>query len=288
MNGRIFDGALVQTGLANLSNGVNAFVNTPKLVAAKKTATPAPEVATSELEEQVEAPAQITTAAPSSVPEASMATSAAMAPQVTPVAATATALLPPRVPVQAAAAAPQYECVEAESCVKQSLSAAQKKDLDSVRLLACKIDGLPKPSLGNRPVSRKLNTAGLEALKADDYATAVQHLRNAYKENPRDVEIAGNLGYALMKAGSNDEAVQVLVSALKLDPRRASTWAPLAEALTLVGHKEDGLAALWISYQWSGNREKSLAFYADHAEKDRASRPAVAAMYSAMIGLANQ
>jgi len=75
---------------------------------------------------------------------------------------------------------------------------------------------------------------------------------------------------------------RVLTQALVLDPRRTSTWTPLAEALALAGHKEEALAALWIGYQWSNNREKSLAFYADRAEKERATRPALAELYGAM------
>ena len=42
---------------------------------------------------------------------------------------------------------------------------------------------------------------GIDALKRDDFAAAAGKLRQALAANPRDVEIAGNLGYALVKAG---------------------------------------------------------------------------------------
>jgi hypothetical protein len=38
-----------------------------------------------------------------------------------------------------------------------------------------------------------------------------------------------------------------------------------------------------VAYQWSGNREKSLAFYTDRAEKERATRPALADMYGTVL-----
>ena len=87
-----------------------------------------------------------------------------------------------------------------------------------------------------------------------------------------------------MKAGKAEEAVGVLTAALALDPRRSSTWTPLAEALALAGRKDESQAALWVAYQWSGNREKSLAFYSDRAEKERASRPAISELYASVLG----
>ena len=166
----------------------------------------------------------------------------------------------------------------------QALGAAAREDAGSVFAVAARIDELGKPALGNRAIARKLNTEGLEALKADDPARAAELFRKGLAENPRDVEIAGNLGFALVKAGKAEEAVGVLTAALALDPRRSSTWTPLAEALALAGRKDESQAALWVAYQWSGNREKSLAFYSDRAEKERASRPAISELYASVLG----
>ena len=150
-----------------------------------------------------------------------------------------------------------------------------------MRAAASKIDMLPKPDMGNRPVSRKLNDEGLNALKKGDPTAAVEFFRKGLLENPRDVEIAGNLGFALVRANRPKEAVDVLVDALVLDPRRSSTWTPLAEALALSDRGELGLAALWVSYQWSGNREKSEAFYTTRAEREE--RPQLKVMYQSML-----
>ena len=196
--------------------------------------------------------------------------------------------------VAVAAAAPQAEpapvpadtgCVALADCVAASLQAARAEDVDALRRHATRLEGLPKPDLGNRAVARKLNDAALAALKRDDAAEAVRQLRQAAQENPRDVEVAGNLGYALVQAGQAADAVEVLRAALVLEPRRSSTWTPLAEALALAGRPADAQAALWVAFQWSGNRDKSIAFYADRATT--APQPALQALYRNMNAWVN-
>lgn len=180
-------------------------------------------------------------------------------------------------PAPAAVAPAPTECTDVQACVRGSLASAQVEDVDTLRALATRIDGLAKPDMGNRAVARQINTVALEALRRSDFQGAVSQFRKAFQENPRDVEISSNLGYALVQAGQPGEAALVLQSALVLDPRRNSTWTPLAEALALSGKSNDALAALWIAYQWSGNRDKSQAFYQDRAEKE--ARPALRALY---------
>lgn len=218
--------------------------------------------------------------APAEAPEA------APAAEVQPVALVTEPAEPPAA-AQAPAAAPAPAPVEAgcaglPACLGASLQAARTEDVEAVRRIAAQIEAMPKPDLGNRAVSRKLNDAGLALLKQGASADAAVQLRQALKENPRDVEVAGNLGYALVRAGQPAEAAEVLRNALVLDPRRSSTWTPLAEALALSGRAADAQAALWVAFQWSGNRDKSMAFYADRAEKE--TQPALAALYRNMSG----
>lgn len=190
----------------------------------------------------------------------------------------------PAVAAAATPAMPTAECAAPRPCLALSLKAAAREDIDGVRAIATRFDTLGKPDLGNRAVSRKLNSEGLEALKRDDPVAAAGFFRRGLVENPRDVELAGNLGFALIKAGKPQEAVEVLNAALLLDPRRTSTWTPLAEALALAGHKEEAQAALWISFQWSPNRDKSLAFYADRSSKEQGLQPALAELYGTVLG----
>lgn len=184
----------------------------------------------------------------------------------------------------APASTPTGDCQAIGACVQHTLAAAARNDLDGVRRTATRIDALPKPDLGNKAVARKLNAAALEALKADDVAGAIAQLRQARQENPQDVEIAANLGFALVKANEPDTAQAVLVEAVLLNPRRSATWTPLAEALALNGQMEQAQAALWVAFQWSGNRERSLNFYLDRSAKE--TRPALAQLYTHMANMA--
>jgi predicted Zn-dependent protease len=90
----------------------------------------------------------------------------------------------------------------------------------------------------------------------------------------------------MVKSGQAAEAVEVLQAAVVIDPRRTSTWTPLAEAYALAGRREDARAALWVSFQWSGNRDKSLAFYQDRMARE--TRPQLQALYAHMVGVAQE
>jgi Tfp pilus assembly protein PilF len=215
------------------------------------------------------------------VAKAAPADPQAAAPQA-PEAAAEQAQAPAEAP--ASANAPAGDCNSVPSCVQNTLAAAQLGDLDAVRATATLMDQLPKPDLGNKAVARKLNAAALEALKQDDVAGAIAQLRQARQENPQDVEIAANLGFALVKADDPVAAQVVLKEALLLNPRRTSTWTPLAEALALSGQMDQAKAAIWVAFQWSSNRDKSLAFYLDRSTKE--TRPALAQLYAHMANVA--
>lgn len=262
LNGRSIDASGFQAALRNADQAIAMAMQT---LNSHTQVAKAPAQAPEPKEEIIaEAPAQ--------APSAPVSTEAPVAP-----AATAPVVATP-------APAMSAECETLNACVAQSLAAAKATDVDAVRKIASRIDALPKPDLGNKAVARQLNTAALESLKKEDFAGAVAQLRQAQKENPRDVEIAGNLGFALVKAGQAGEAQNVLQAALVLDPRRTSTWTPFAESLALGGKAEDAKAALWVSFQWSGNREKSLAFYQDRAAKE--TNPLLNALYTHMAKVA--
>ncbi len=264
-NGRVFDGSAVLAGLGSADQAINAFLDGGSPLARRAPAAVPP--------------------MPQPVQEEEEAPEVAAAPAVAvPVAAPALAAVPPPVPASPAQPAGTPACDSTRQCLGEALGAAAREDTGRVFAIAARIDELGKPALGNRTIARKLNTEGLEALKAEDPARAAELFRKGLAENPRDVEIAGNLGFALVRAGKAEDAVGVLTAALALDPRRSSTWTPLAEALALVGRKDESQAALWVAYQWSGNREKSLAFYLDRVEKEKAARPALSELYASVLG----
>lgn len=258
VNGRTLDASAFQHALAQADGQVKtalAAFGAKDLARTKHPATPAP----------AEAPAPTPEAPPI----------APVAPTTTPVPA-----VEPAVAAAPAAAEALSACASVRDCLAASLEAARREDVDAVRRVATQIDALPKPDLGNKAVARKLNDAALAVLRGGDAAAAVPQFRQALQENPRDVEVAGNLGFALVRAGQPALATDVLRDALVLDPRRSSTWTPLAEALALSGREAEAQSALWVAFQWSGNRDKSIAFYAERAEKE--TQPALAALYRNM------
>ncbi len=203
----------------------------------------------------------------------------AQRPQAAPARAGTGADATPRV----AAEALRPPCGSAAECVAASLRAGERRDREALRRIAAEMDALPRPTAGSRPTARRLNDAALEALRADDAALAVEHLRAAAKEDPRDVEIAANLGFALIRADRVAEGLSALQDALRLDPRRTSTWAPMAFAYARLGRPAEALAAGWIGLQWNANLEKSLAFH--RARQEAETDPALARFHARMAAL---
>jgi tetratricopeptide (TPR) repeat protein len=204
----------------------------------------------------------------------------------------ATAVTPAPAPAPAAtpAAAPRASdaesCDTIDACVAGSLGAARERDIDAVRRLATRIDALPKPDQGNRPVGRQLNAAGLEAVKTDRFDDAAKSFEQGVRENPQDVEIVANLGFALARAGRPQQALRPLYAAVLLDPRRTATWVPLAEALAASGRHDDALAAAWLAFQWSGNRERTAGFFGSRADTE--THVAIQQMYREIAPVAEQ
>lgn len=277
VNGKTLDAEGIQNALASFDATVMAYINNelPKDQAvAAAPATPAsPTVAPVDETPEVTAAAP---AAPLAAPEPEAAPGPVAANRQA--MASAQALAQAQEPMSAPMSAP-VACHDGRSCVTLSLRAAWKEDLEGLRDIAAQLDAQPKPALGNKAQARKLNNQALEMLKAGDTAAAAALLQAALKENPRDVEIASNLGYALLKDQRPKEAVAVLNEALVLDPRRTATWAPLGEALGQMGQAKEASAALWTAWQWSGNRERTLTAYLDKANREAGAHPALAEVF---------
>jgi hypothetical protein len=178
---------------------------------------------------------------------------------------------------------PTQFCRNINDCLLISLNSAVDEDVDTVRQVALRIDSFEKPAPGNKPLSRKLNSQALNAFNQGDYLTAIELFQNAYQENPRDVEIASNLGLSLVRAGHLNEAVEILQQALILDPRRTSTWTPIGEAYAMMGRPVAALSALWIGYQWSNDRQKSINFYMDKVDNAQGQSQEIYDLYASML-----
>jgi predicted Zn-dependent protease len=186
----------------------------------------------------------------------------------------------------AASASAADDCDTLDACIARSLGAARDEDIDTVRRLATRIDALPRPDQGNRQVGRQLNTAGLAAVKADRFDDAAQSFEQGMRENPQDVEIVANLGFALTKAGRPQQALRPLYAAVLLDPRRTASWVPLAESLAASGRHDDAVAAAWLAFQWSGNRERTAGFFGSRAEDE--AHAGIQRMYREIAPIAQQ
>lgn len=261
-NGRVVDTAAIKAGLTEADRLLNALLEPPALAAN----LPVPEHALAPI-------------AADGRPEAGLTRVAITTPLPEPMAeAPAVLTMPLRALMPRAAAGAQ--CDGTRECLARMLTAAAREDVGAVFALAARIDELGKPAPRDAAVADKLKAEGQAALAAKDSVLAAELFRRSLAENPRDVDVAAKLGHALVRAGRWQEAVEVLTAALQLDPRRSATWTPLAEALALAGRPEAGQAALWVAYQWSGNRAKSRAFYADQA---RAGEPALASLYGTVL-----
>ncbi|MDR3412075.1 MAG: TIR domain-containing protein [Formivibrio sp.] len=183
-------------------------------------------------------------------------------------------------PAIAPASAPESTspCKTDEDCIEAMLMAAKHENLTTVMAAAATIDSLPKPAHGDRTTARKLNTEGLATLVAADPNRAVMLFRQAAASDPRDQEVLGNLAISYSAAGDQIKAEETAALALYLNPRRTATWAPLAVALAK-DHREDlALEAMWLAYQFSGDKQKTLDFI--HAKLASETDPAVAKMYT--------
>jgi hypothetical protein len=135
-----------------------------------------------------------------------------------------------------------------------SAMATQVADLRS------QIEALPKPTKGDRKLSRSTNDLGLKALQAGNITDATATLRTAVLADPSDVEVRNNLAFALYKANDLDGAETELGTVLSEAPGRTSAWANLADIYARKGLSEQTTACFVLAFQFSSNRDKTLTY----------------------------
>jgi Flp pilus assembly protein TadD len=107
---------------------------------------------------------------------------------------------------------------------------------------------------------------GLGLLYVDsDINTAVQNLQRASQRLPTDVEIRGDLGYALMEAGRYTEAMPELSTAAELAPGQLKSRNNLIILMLLTGND---LAASKLAQQ-SGATPETMARLREQAQRIR-------------------
>jgi len=108
---------------------------------------------------------------------------------------------------------------------------------------------------------------------------AVERLLKAAHADKGDVEVMGNLGYALLRAGRPADAKIVLEETLHLAPTRSSSWGNLGEVYGLLGDEGAALTAFRLTYLFARDRRHTQA-YLTRLIDDPATPPALAAAAS--------
>lgn len=157
-------------------------------------------------------------------------------------------------------------CPDFNVCLNSIIEASFPRTPDVIEVSATRLGEFNKAQRGDRKVARAKNQLGLEEFQRRNYAEAIDLLKQAAIADPADVEILSNLGFVSIQANRQAEASQALASALILDPRRTSTWIPVAQLYTMQGKSELSIRALLLGYEFSANKEKTIAFFVDKSK----------------------
>ena len=179
------------------------------------------------------------------------------------------------------AAALSTACSTVSTCVVQMMTAARTENLPAAMAAAAAMGSLPRPGRGDRAAARKLNVAALAALNANNASEAVRLLSSAAVADPSDEEVQSNLSYAYSVAGNFEQSINVAGVALTINPRRTSVWAPLAATFARMHDRQHALDAMWLAYQFSADKQKTLGFLSDRLKVE--TDPAVLQMYTESI-----
>jgi hypothetical protein len=181
-------------------------------------------------------------------------------------------------PAQASPSMPKLACQSPVDCARAMLRAAKEQNLAAAMEAALAMDALPKPQRGDRVNARKFNQDGLTALNAGDPGAATTLFKIAASADPGDQETLSNLAFAYSANGEQVKAEDTAVAALALNARRTTVWAPLAVTLAKENRQSQALQAMWLAYQFSTDKAKTLSFI--HRKLLSETDPAVLKMYA--------
>lgn len=173
------------------------------------------------------------------------------------------------------------QCGDTSACAAIMLEGIDPRKPEVISVAATRISELNKASRGDRKQARALNTKALGELKSNNYAAAIDLLKQAMAVDPADVEVVSNLGYACLQANNYPEAERALIGALLLDPKRTSAWAPYAELFAARGDSNSAVRALLLGYEFSGNRDKTIAVFED--KSSTATREVMRPVFAAAL-----
>lgn len=209
--------------------------------------------------------------------DASVASEFAAGAQTTPAVATGQPVEAPAMPPEAESAASTSASIgdsasgerEGRLAVVGSLSevlaAADPARVDS---FIGEIESLAPATPGNRAEARRLNEAGLAALRATRIDEAVSLFESAVAADPSDPEVAGNFADSLMRAGRWSEALRAAEASLALGPTRPSAWGSLGLIYAKLDRGELAVASLVTSHRLSKDPARTERVFANLAAND--------------------
>lgn len=157
------------------------------------------------------------------------------------------------------------QCSDSSQCIDVMMRAVDPRSPEAIGVAAARIGEFQKPPRGNRKASRNLNATGLTEFKKGNFAESVIFFQQGVGEDPSDVEVQSNLGFALLRANRLQDARQVLRTSLAINPRRTSAWVPMADVLFEMDDFDNALASLLLAYEFSENREKTRIYFDNKA-----------------------
>lgn len=164
---------------------------------------------------------------------------------------------------------------DARGLAEQMLQAAATKDEAKIADLSARIEALAKPARGDRRAARTLNDEALKAFAENNFGTAASAFGRALQQDPADVEIANNYGFALLKARQYAQAQDALLAAIAMAPKRSAAWFNLATGYGEQGDQARSSAAFELALLYSQNKDKTREFL-DKLVQDPSSAPALA------------
>lgn len=126
--------------------------------------------------------------------------------------------------------------------------------------IATQLRDLPRSPRVKSDRGRLLNDAGLEAVRRNAFHEAAERFAEAFREDPGDVEVANNLGFALLSTQNFDEAEQYLLLTLLLAPTRSLAWESLARLYALRGAEQPAFGCFLNAYRFSRNQAATRKF----------------------------
>jgi Tfp pilus assembly protein PilF len=159
-----------------------------------------------------------------------------------------------------------------KSYLHAMLQAAHDQNLENVEAASNALSAISSPTPGDKRTARTYNDEGLVALKLQDYPLAIKSFRIGASEDPSNIELVNNLGFALYKNGQLSEAKEQIELALLYSPKRSAAWVNLADILFKEGNEDKAIDAYLLAYAFAKSKDRTLKMVESIAENDPDSR----------------